>query len=149
MRWGLPRCFGRAMSKRTSLPPWKWFCAVGVWHKNSELGLVWSERGCADLPLRRAQNAMARITALASLSSSKCSRLGQLSCVFNKCGIILEFVTDFQKGKKPFLLAAERGHIEVIEKRIFLNLHTTEKDKVRWTFIFSPRTREREVTVEV
>ncbi|KAB0345723.1 hypothetical protein FD754_022649 [Muntiacus muntjak] len=33
------------------------------------------------------------------------------------------------KGRKPFLLAAERGHIKMIEKLIFLNLHTTEKDK--------------------
>lgn len=42
---------------------------------------------------------------------------------------------DFQKGRKPFLLAAERGHVEMIEKLIFLNLHTSEKDKVSWTFI--------------
>ncbi|KAB0375102.1 hypothetical protein FD755_013594 [Muntiacus reevesi] len=34
-----------------------------------------------------------------------------------------------EKGRKPFLLAAERGHIKMIEKLIFLNLHTTEKDK--------------------
>ncbi|XP_049563832.1 LOW QUALITY PROTEIN: ankyrin repeat and death domain-containing protein 1B [Orcinus orca] len=34
-----------------------------------------------------------------------------------------------EKGRKPFLLAAERGHIEMIEKLIFLNLHTSEKDK--------------------
>ncbi|KAL1287240.1 ANKDD1B [Ovibos moschatus] len=33
------------------------------------------------------------------------------------------------KGRKPFLLAAERVHVEMIEKLIFLNLHTTEKDK--------------------
>ncbi|TEA34506.1 hypothetical protein DBR06_SOUSAS10710060 [Sousa chinensis] len=34
-----------------------------------------------------------------------------------------------EKGRKPFLLAAEWGHIEMIEKLIFLNLHTSEKDK--------------------
>nr|XP_019583700.1 PREDICTED: ankyrin repeat and death domain-containing protein 1B [Rhinolophus sinicus] len=34
-----------------------------------------------------------------------------------------------EKGRKPFLLAAERGHVEMIEKLIFLNLHTSEKDK--------------------
>ncbi|KAM9714990.1 LOW QUALITY PROTEIN: ankyrin repeat and death domain-containing protein 1B [Dama dama] len=34
-----------------------------------------------------------------------------------------------EKGRKPFLLEAERGHIEMIEKLFFLNLHTTEKDK--------------------
>ncbi|GAB5566969.1 ankyrin repeat and death domain-containing protein 1B isoform X1 [Prionailurus iriomotensis] len=34
-----------------------------------------------------------------------------------------------EKGRKPFLWAAERGHIEMIEKLIFLNLHTSEKDK--------------------
>uniref|UniRef100_A0A8D2B6H4 Ankyrin repeat and death domain containing 1B n=1 Tax=Sciurus vulgaris TaxID=55149 RepID=A0A8D2B6H4_SCIVU len=34
-----------------------------------------------------------------------------------------------ETGRKPFLLAAERGHIEMIEKLIFLNLHTLEKDK--------------------
>lgn len=149
--WGgaFPRRFGKTMSERTSLPPWKWFCADGVWGENSELDLVWSERGCYDLPLRRAQNAMTRITTLAFLPSSKCSPLGQLSCVFNKCVIIQAFVTDFQKGRKPFLLAAERGHVEMIGKLLFLNLHTAEKDKVRWNFIFSPRTREREVAVEV
>ncbi|XP_027783680.1 ankyrin repeat and death domain-containing protein 1B [Marmota flaviventris] len=34
-----------------------------------------------------------------------------------------------ERGRKPFLLAAERGHVEMIEKLIFLNLHTLEKDK--------------------
>ncbi|KAM9103913.1 LOW QUALITY PROTEIN: ankyrin repeat and death domain-containing protein 1B [Megaptera novaeangliae] len=34
-----------------------------------------------------------------------------------------------EKGRKPFLLVAERGHIEMTEKLIFLNLHTSEKDK--------------------
>ncbi|XP_037657401.1 ankyrin repeat and death domain-containing protein 1B [Choloepus didactylus] len=34
-----------------------------------------------------------------------------------------------EKGRKPFLLAAERGHVEMIEKLISLNLHTSEKDK--------------------
>nr|XP_011728453.1 ankyrin repeat and death domain-containing protein 1B isoform X5 [Macaca nemestrina] len=34
-----------------------------------------------------------------------------------------------EKGRKPFLLAAERGHVEMIEKLTFLNLHTSEKDK--------------------
>ncbi|XP_074240768.1 ankyrin repeat and death domain-containing protein 1B isoform X3 [Saimiri boliviensis] len=34
-----------------------------------------------------------------------------------------------EKGRKPFLLAAERGHAEMIEKLTFLNLHTSEKDK--------------------
>ncbi|XP_032330279.1 ankyrin repeat and death domain-containing protein 1B isoform X5 [Camelus ferus] len=34
-----------------------------------------------------------------------------------------------EKGRKPFLLAAERGHIEMIEKLMALNLHTSEKDK--------------------
>ncbi|KAM5169022.1 ankyrin repeat and death domain-containing protein 1B [Callospermophilus lateralis] len=34
-----------------------------------------------------------------------------------------------KRGRKPFLLAAERGHVEMIEKFIFLNLHTLEKDK--------------------
>ncbi|XP_047586216.1 ankyrin repeat and death domain-containing protein 1B isoform X4 [Lutra lutra] len=34
-----------------------------------------------------------------------------------------------EKGRKPFLWAAERGHTEMIEKLIFLNLHTSEKDK--------------------
>lgn len=42
---------------------------------------------------------------------------------------------DFQKGRKPFLLAAEKGHVEMVEKLIFLNLHTSEKDKVSWIFI--------------
>ncbi|XP_045422380.1 ankyrin repeat and death domain-containing protein 1B [Lemur catta] len=34
-----------------------------------------------------------------------------------------------EKGRKPFLLAAERGHVDMIEKLIFLNLHTSEEDK--------------------
>uniref|UniRef100_A0A8C8T3Q9 Ankyrin repeat and death domain containing 1B n=1 Tax=Peromyscus maniculatus bairdii TaxID=230844 RepID=A0A8C8T3Q9_PERMB len=34
-----------------------------------------------------------------------------------------------ERGRKPFLLAAERGHVEMIEKLIFLNLHTSEKDE--------------------
>uniref|UniRef100_A0A9L0TR11 Ankyrin repeat and death domain containing 1B n=1 Tax=Equus caballus TaxID=9796 RepID=A0A9L0TR11_HORSE len=34
-----------------------------------------------------------------------------------------------EKGRKPFLLAAERGHVEMIEKLVFLNLRTSEKDK--------------------
>ncbi|EHA97443.1 Ankyrin repeat and death domain-containing protein ENSP00000345065 [Heterocephalus glaber] len=34
-----------------------------------------------------------------------------------------------QRGRKPFLLAAGRGHVEMIEKLAFLNLHTLEKDK--------------------
>ncbi|XP_051028330.1 ankyrin repeat and death domain-containing protein 1B isoform X2 [Acomys russatus] len=34
-----------------------------------------------------------------------------------------------ERGRKPFLLAAERGHVEMIEKFIYLNLHTSEKDK--------------------
>uniref|UniRef100_F6Q5C2 Ankyrin repeat and death domain containing 1B n=1 Tax=Monodelphis domestica TaxID=13616 RepID=F6Q5C2_MONDO len=34
-----------------------------------------------------------------------------------------------EKGRKPFLLAAERGHVEMIEKLIELNLLTSEKDK--------------------
>ncbi|XP_029399994.1 ankyrin repeat and death domain-containing protein 1B [Mus pahari] len=34
-----------------------------------------------------------------------------------------------ERGRKPFLLAAERGHVEMIEKLISLNLHTSEKDK--------------------
>ncbi|XP_063520983.1 ankyrin repeat and death domain-containing protein 1B isoform X1 [Pongo pygmaeus] len=34
-----------------------------------------------------------------------------------------------EKGRKPFLLAAERGHVDMIEKLTFLNLHTSEKDK--------------------
>ncbi|XP_057576407.1 ankyrin repeat and death domain-containing protein 1B [Hippopotamus amphibius kiboko] len=34
-----------------------------------------------------------------------------------------------EKGRKPFLLAAERGHVEMIESLSFLNLHTSEKDK--------------------
>ncbi|KAF3821768.1 hypothetical protein GH733_009810, partial [Mirounga leonina] len=34
-----------------------------------------------------------------------------------------------KKGRRPFLWAAERGHTEMIEKLIFLNLHTSEKDK--------------------
>ncbi|XP_036135996.1 ankyrin repeat and death domain-containing protein 1B isoform X1 [Molossus molossus] len=34
-----------------------------------------------------------------------------------------------EKGRKPFLLAAKRGHVEMIEELIFLNLHTSEKDK--------------------
>lgn len=59
------------------------------------------------------------------------------------------FVIDFQKGRKPFLLAAERGHVEMIEKLVFLNLRTSEKDKVSWTFISLLRTRERGVTVGV
>uniref|UniRef100_A0A2K5PNE5 Ankyrin repeat and death domain containing 1B n=1 Tax=Cebus imitator TaxID=2715852 RepID=A0A2K5PNE5_CEBIM len=33
------------------------------------------------------------------------------------------------KGRKTFLLAAERDHVEMIEKLTFLNLHTSEKDK--------------------
>jgi hypothetical protein len=43
---------------------------------------------------------------------------------------MLEFAIDFQRGRKPFLLAAEKGHVEMIEKLTFLNLHTSEKDKV-------------------
>ncbi|XP_049722041.1 ankyrin repeat and death domain-containing protein 1B isoform X10 [Elephas maximus indicus] len=34
-----------------------------------------------------------------------------------------------EKGRKPFLLAAEKGHVEMIETLISLNLHTLEKDK--------------------
>ncbi|XP_072462476.1 ankyrin repeat and death domain-containing protein 1B isoform X2 [Notamacropus eugenii] len=34
-----------------------------------------------------------------------------------------------EKGRKPFLLAAEKGHVEMIEKLIMLNLFTSEKDK--------------------
>ncbi|XP_040478112.1 LOW QUALITY PROTEIN: ankyrin repeat and death domain-containing protein 1B [Ursus maritimus] len=34
-----------------------------------------------------------------------------------------------EKGRKPFLWATERGRSEMIEKLIFLNLHTSEKDK--------------------
>uniref|UniRef100_A0A0G2JT24 Ankyrin repeat and death domain containing 1B n=1 Tax=Rattus norvegicus TaxID=10116 RepID=A0A0G2JT24_RAT len=34
-----------------------------------------------------------------------------------------------ERGRKPFLLAAEKGHVEMIEKLVFLNLHTSEKDK--------------------
>ncbi|XP_042546651.1 ankyrin repeat and death domain-containing protein 1B [Dipodomys spectabilis] len=34
-----------------------------------------------------------------------------------------------ERGRKPFLLAAEKGHVEMIEKLIFLNLQTSEKDK--------------------
>ncbi|XP_004374544.1 ankyrin repeat and death domain-containing protein 1B [Trichechus manatus latirostris] len=34
-----------------------------------------------------------------------------------------------EKGRKPFLLAAEKGHVEMIEKLISLNLYTSEKDK--------------------
>uniref|UniRef100_A0A7N4PYP7 Ankyrin repeat and death domain containing 1B n=1 Tax=Sarcophilus harrisii TaxID=9305 RepID=A0A7N4PYP7_SARHA len=34
-----------------------------------------------------------------------------------------------EKGRKPFLLAAEKGHVEMIEKLIILNLLTSEKDK--------------------
>uniref|UniRef100_A0A8B7W8F5 Ankyrin repeat and death domain-containing protein 1B-like n=1 Tax=Castor canadensis TaxID=51338 RepID=A0A8B7W8F5_CASCN len=34
-----------------------------------------------------------------------------------------------ERGRKPFLLAAEKGHVEMIEKLTFLNLHTSEKDK--------------------
>lgn len=59
------------------------------------------------------------------------------------------FVIDFQKGRKPFLLAAERGHVEMIEKLVFLNLRTSEKDKVSWTSISLLRTRERGVTIGV
>uniref|UniRef100_A0A8C5KIV6 Ankyrin repeat and death domain containing 1B n=1 Tax=Jaculus jaculus TaxID=51337 RepID=A0A8C5KIV6_JACJA len=35
-----------------------------------------------------------------------------------------------ERGRKPFLLAAERGHTEMIEKLTFLDLHTSEKDKL-------------------
>ncbi|KAM4875402.1 ankyrin repeat and death domain-containing protein 1B isoform 1-T1 [Thomomys bottae] len=34
-----------------------------------------------------------------------------------------------ERGRKPFLLAAEKGHVEMIEKLTFLNLQTSEKDK--------------------
>ncbi|KAM5264372.1 ankyrin repeat and death domain-containing protein 1B [Ctenodactylus gundi] len=34
-----------------------------------------------------------------------------------------------KRGRKPFLLAAERGHVEMIERLMSLNLHTLEKDK--------------------
>uniref|UniRef100_A0A8C6F522 Ankyrin repeat and death domain containing 1B n=1 Tax=Monodon monoceros TaxID=40151 RepID=A0A8C6F522_MONMO len=56
----------------------------------------------------------------------------------NNMGIVEYLIQDLHltdldqpddKGRKPFLLAAERGHIEMIEKLIFLNLHTSEKDK--------------------
>uniref|UniRef100_A0A452TNA7 Ankyrin repeat and death domain containing 1B n=1 Tax=Ursus maritimus TaxID=29073 RepID=A0A452TNA7_URSMA len=41
-----------------------------------------------------------------------------------------------EKGRKPFLWAAERGRSEMIEKLIFLNLHTSEKDKVNLVMAF-------------
>lgn len=56
---------------------------------------------------------------------------------------------DFQKGRKPFLLAAERGHVEMIEKLTLLHLHTSEKDKVRWTLTSLLSTRERGVRADV
>ncbi|XP_075398777.1 ankyrin repeat and death domain-containing protein 1B [Tenrec ecaudatus] len=34
-----------------------------------------------------------------------------------------------EKGRKPFLLAAEKGQVEMIETLISLHLHTSEKDK--------------------
>nr|XP_051694637.1 ankyrin repeat and death domain-containing protein 1B isoform X6 [Oryctolagus cuniculus] len=34
-----------------------------------------------------------------------------------------------KRGRKPFLCAAERGHVEVIETLTLLNLHSSEKDK--------------------
>ena len=37
---------------------------------------------------------------------------------------------DFQKGRTPFLLVAERGHVEMTEKLNFFELHNSEKDKV-------------------
>lgn len=53
-------------------------------------------------------------------------------------------MVDFQKGRKPFLLAAERGNdrksdinAKMIEKLAFLNLHTSKKDTVSWTLSFS------------
>lgn len=56
---------------------------------------------------------------------------------------------DFQKGRKPFLLAAERGHVEMIEKLMALNLHTSERDKVRWTLVSLLSAGERGVTADV
>lgn len=64
--------------------------------------------------------------------SLKCLVLLLFQYVCNKSW---RFMIDFQKGRKPFLLAAEKGHVEMVEKLIFLNLHTSEKDKVSWTFI--------------
>uniref|UniRef100_A0A8I5N278 Ankyrin repeat and death domain containing 1B n=1 Tax=Papio anubis TaxID=9555 RepID=A0A8I5N278_PAPAN len=45
------------------------------------------------------------------------------------------------KGRKPFLLAAERGHVEMIEKLTFLNLHTSEKDKIQWSTLWTALTK--------
>uniref|UniRef100_A0A5F9ZHN3 Ankyrin repeat and death domain containing 1B n=1 Tax=Homo sapiens TaxID=9606 RepID=A0A5F9ZHN3_HUMAN len=50
--------------------------------------------------------------------------------------ISTSFYTD-TKGRKPFLLAAERGHVEMIEKLTFLNLHTSEKDKIQWSTLWT------------
>lgn len=40
----------------------------------------------------------------------------------------------FQKGKKPFLLASEKGHVDMIKNLIALKLFTSEKDEVNVYF---------------
>lgn len=57
---------------------------------------------------------------------------------------MLPFAFDFQNGRKPFLLAAGRGHLEMIEKLTQLNLHTLEKGKVSWALISLLKTKQRE-----
>uniref|UniRef100_A0A8D2KR38 Ankyrin repeat and death domain containing 1B n=1 Tax=Varanus komodoensis TaxID=61221 RepID=A0A8D2KR38_VARKO len=42
---------------------------------------------------------------------------------------LLELNKPDEKGRKPFLLAAEMGHVEMINELISLKLFTTEKDK--------------------
>ncbi|XP_060241581.1 ankyrin repeat and death domain-containing protein 1B isoform X2 [Meriones unguiculatus] len=54
-----------------------------------------------------------------------------------------------ERGRKPFLLAAERGHVEMIEKLIFLNLHTSEKDKEGNTALHLAATHGHSPAVQV
>nr|XP_008101141.1 PREDICTED: ankyrin repeat and death domain-containing protein 1B isoform X1 [Anolis carolinensis] len=42
---------------------------------------------------------------------------------------LLDLNTPDEKGRKPFLLAAEWGHVEMVNELISLNLSTTQKDK--------------------
>lgn len=48
-------------------------------------------------------------------------------------------MTLFQKGRKPFLLAAEKGHIDMINSLISLKMFTSEKDQVSFSFPYKSK----------